>query len=277
MEKLKELFSKRVFGIPVLYIVGGIVAIFGVVAWRMKPAAEPTDPSADIGLEGAPGSGDSVTTGDAAGSVYDQLTTRGTVVVAPTPPESTTATVKTNAQWISDGVQWLVANDKASGTVANTALSKYVMGQDRSFDEETLVNLWYKQGGPPPDGVDSPGKVGEKPAQKQFPAPPGVHTIQGTNDNDYTNILDLYYGGRHDQATYDLLQAANEPLGLSGPWPIGTKINVPVYHTPKMYVLPSDMTVTQICAKNGITPYQFNALNNTSKTQWKKGNTVRVA
>jgi hypothetical protein len=37
------------------------------------------------------------------------------------------------------------------------------------------------------------------------------------------------------------------------------------------------MSNTQIAAKNGISAYQFSALNNTSKTQWKKGNTVRVA
>lgn len=275
----KEIAQKKVLGIPVIYLGVVFAGVIAFIAWKMKPAAN-TDTSADVGTDGAVGSGDagSVQNGDLAGSVYDSLKTQGTVVVAPTPATDTTdTTIKTNSTWVSDGIQWLVANDKASGTVASAALNKYILGQDRSFDEDALVNLWIKQGGPPPDGVEPAGTIGSKPAQKQFPQPPGVHTVTGSSDNGYNAMLDLYYGGRHTQEALDLLQAANEPLGLSGPWGVGTKINIPVYHSAKMYVLPSDMTVAQICSKNGITPYQFNALNNTSKQQWKKGNTVRVA
>ena len=276
---VKGFLQKKFAGIPVLYLLGVAVGIFAFVAWKLKPA----DTSSDS--LGAPGTGDAgadvtgVTTGDLAGSVYDGLKTAGTVVVAPSSDTigDTTPTIKTNATWLNDGVQWLVAQDKATGSVANAALSKYLQGQDRSYNEQELVDLWYKQGGPPPDGVEPAGTIGSKPAQKQFEQPPGVHTVKGTNDNDYTDMLNLYYGGRKDQESYDLLQAANEKLGLSGPWGVGTKINIPVWHPPKYYVTPSDMTTAQVASKNGITAYQINALNNTSKNTWPKGSKVRVA
>jgi hypothetical protein len=278
VNKVGEFFKKRVAGIPMLYIVVVGVGIFALVAWKLKaatPAVDPaaTDPAAtDAGATDTTG----VTTGDLAGSVYDSLKTAGTVVVAPSTDTVTTPeTVKTNATWISDGVAWLIAQDKATGTAANSALSKYVQGQDRSYDEQYLVDLWYRQGGPPPDGVEPAGTIGAKPAQKQG-NPPLAHEVKGSSDNSYGDVAMLYYG-HNEQATYDLVQAANPQLGLTGPFAVGTKINVPVYHVPKNYVLPYDMTASQIAGKNGITAYQFSALNNTSKTQFKKGNTVRVS
>lgn len=264
-------------GIPMLYLVVVGVGIFALVAWKLKAATPAVDPAAtDPAATDAGATATGVTTGDLAGSVYDSLKTAGTVVVAPATDTITTPeTVKTNATWLNDGVAWLQLQDKATGSAANTALSKYLAGQDRSYDEQYLVDLWYKQGGPPPDGVEPSGTIGAKPAQKQG-NPPLAHEVKGSSDNSYGDVAMLYYG-HNEQATYDLVQAANPQLGLTGPFAVGTRINVPVYHVPKMYVLPSDMSNAQIAAKNGISTYQFSALNNTSKTQWKKGNTVRVA
>lgn len=276
---LKAILHKKVAGIPAVYLIGAAVAVFAFIAWKLKPAASMADDTT-VGTESSDNAGTDltgVTTGDNAGSVYDSLKTAGTVVVAPsTDTTDTTTTVKTNATWISDGTAWLVMTDKATGSAANAALTKYVNAQDRSYDEQYLVDLWYAQGGPPPDGVDPGGAVGAKPAKTQG-TPPLTHTVQGTSDNTYGDIATLYYG-HNEQATYDLVQAANvDKIGTSGPFSPGTKIVVPAYHIPKMYVLPKDMSNTQIAAANGITQQQFIALNNTSTAQWKKGASVRVA
>lgn len=276
MNNLKEFFGKKVAGIPMLYIVAVVVGIFAFVAWKLKPASTPLD-ATDATATGADASDISaVTTGDLAGSVYDSLKTAGTVVVAPsTDTVDTPVAVKTNATWLNEGVAWLQAQDRATGSAANTALSKYLAGQDRSYDEQYLVDLWYKQGGPPPDGVEPAGTIGAKPAQKQG-TPPLAHVVKGSSDNSYGDVAMLYYG-HNEQTTYDLVQAANPQLGLTGPFAVGTKINIPAFHVPKLYTLPSDMTASQIAGKNGITGYQFGALNNTSRTQFKKGEKVRVA
>lgn len=275
-----EIAHKKVLGVPLLYVGLIVVGILAVVAYKLKAVpATSTDASGDAGSDGAAGAGDggSVTSDDLAGSVYDGLKTTGTVVVAPTPTaDDTTATTETNATWVTKGITWLVSNDKASGTDASAALSAYVQGQDLTYDQGLLVNAWIKQEGPAPDGVDTPGKIATQPAQRQFPSPPGVHTVKGANDNTYGAMLTLYYGGRSGQQAYDFLQAANPNLGLSGPFPVGSKINIPVWHDPVYYTLPSNMTVAQICAKNGITSWQFLALNNDSKQNWNKGTKVRV-
>lgn len=279
MNNIKAFFAKRVAGIPVLYIVGVAVGIFAWFAFRMKPSVQ--DVTTDEGSDGASGTGDAgaAQNGDLAGSVYDQLKTSGTVVVAPAPTDDTSpsTTVKTNETWLSDGVQWLVKEDKATGTIAQAALSKYLEGQNYSFDEGKLIDAWYKQGGPPPDGISSPGKVGTQPAQKQG-NPPLDHVVKGSNDDTYGKIATLYYG-HNEQQTYDLVQAANvNRLGpVNGPYTPGTKITVPVYRTQKIYTLPRDMDSSQISAANGISRAQFEALNNTTQRQWKKGNKVRVA
>jgi hypothetical protein len=39
---VKALMTRKVAGVPVIYIAGLFVAILAVVAWKMKPAAEPS-------------------------------------------------------------------------------------------------------------------------------------------------------------------------------------------------------------------------------------------
>jgi hypothetical protein len=277
MDKIKELLAKKVFGIPMLYIVGVGVGVFAFIAWKLKPAATPAD---TVGTESSDNAGEDlsgVTNGDLSGSVYDGLKTAGTVVVAPNPDgvDTPNTVVKTNATWVNDGVAWLIAQDKATGTAAISALTKYVNAQDRSYDEEYLVNLWLKQGGPPPDGIDPGGTVGTKPAQRQG-NPPLVHTVKGAADNSYGDLATLYYG-HNEQATFDLVQSANPALGLNGPFSVGTKVSVPAYHVAKRITLTKDMSQAQIRAANGLSAYQFEALNNTTRQQFKKGESIRVS
>lgn len=255
----KEFAGKKVFGIPVLYLIGAAVIIFAVIAFKMKPskdAAEETPPDA-----GGPD--------ETAKDPYDAFETNGTVVVQPAPatpdPNLANASIETNQAWLSKGVQFLVSEKNVTGTVASTALTKYLNGQDRSYAEEEYVNVVIKELGPPPDGVDTGGSVSSKPATKQFTSFPGVHKIVGGSDNNYAALAALYYNSTA-QDRIDLLQAANVDLGRNGPWAEGTQVKIPAYIAPKYYVTSSNKTkretASQVAAKNGITLTQLAYLNN---------------
>jgi len=288
MESFKAMMQKRVMGIPVLYVAGAFVAILAFVAWRMAPA-KTDDPTGDEGNSGEPGSGDglgeggTVTTADFDGTVYDGLKTSGTVVVAPTPPApASDKTPESNEDWMKSGAAWLAAQNKATPTEAATALSKYINGQDRSYAENELINLWSKEHGLPPSMPDTTGKLIVPAAPKPVPAqrqgsPPLTHRVKGVYDNTLAEISKLYYG-RTDAATIDLIQSSNPNIkNDSGPFPVGFPVKVPRWHIPKYYVTPTVMSTKQIAAKNGIQTWTVETLNNTTKTSWAKGSRVRVA
>jgi len=268
----QEIASKKIAGVPVLYVGAGAVIILAIVAWRMKatPDTNTDGVNPEDGTAGA--SGDTADTGSNAGSLagmsnpYSGFTTNGTVVVAPAGTDSTeeTVTVKTNEEWARQGAEWLTSEKDVSGTTAISALTKYVNGQDRSYDEQQLVNQVIKEKGQPPDPIAEGGNVGTQAAQKQFSNFPGKHTIKGSSDDSFSEITQLYYNSASTDRV-DLLQAANASLGITdGPWPIGTVITVPAYHAPVYYTVTtaSGEDAQTIAKKNGLTLDQLAALNN---------------
>lgn len=273
----QEFAHKKVAGVPVIYLAGGFVVILAIVAWKLKPSTPPADTTpVDTGGSAADNAIDPTD--------YSGLATNGTVIVAPQSPPTDTpnSSITTNSDWVQQGVQWLVGQNKSDGTTAVTALSKYINDQDRTYDENTLINLWIKQAGPPPDGVAGTGTVGSPPAKKQFDQPPGTHTVSNQNDNSLSAIATLYYGNG-SSANVDLLQFANPPLAAANiNLPVGTKVNVPVYHDPKYWTVTTKMTWAQAASKNGITESQLKNLNNGS-AGWRnaptlnKGQVIRVA
>jgi hypothetical protein len=261
-----DIAHRKVAGVPVIYLAGGAVAILAVVAWKLKPTPAVTDTSTPVDSGGDPNSVDE--------SAYAGLATQGTVTVVQQPNQTTPdAVVPTNGTWVRDGATWLVNQQKATGTVAYNALSKYVAGQDRSFDEQALVDAVIAHQGFPPDDIAEGGTTGSKPAQKQG-EPPTVHTITGASDDSWAEIAQLYYGsGSADNQ--DLLQFANPSIGASqGPFAVGTKINVPAFHAPKTYRVPKGpVTWASVAAKNGISEVQLRNLNN-GAAAWRNAATL---
>lgn len=271
MASFQEVANKKVFGVKVLYLAAGFVVILGIVAWKLKPSAAGTDGTDTATDESG---GDAPTP-----NPYDSLDSNGTVTVqqlGPQPTSGDSNDVETNDDWVREGSAWLVQQGLANGTDGYTALSKYVNGQDRTYQEQQMVDAWFKEHGAPPQNPAEGGSVAEKPVTK-VPSLPGYHTVQGTTDNTYGKLANLYYG-HSEQATYDLVQAANvDKLGMQdGPFTIGTKVLIPAYRTPGYYKTPSAMTSAQIASKNGITVQQIIALNNTTRSQWAKDATLRV-
>lgn len=273
MASFSEIAHKKVAGVPVLYLAAGFVAVLALVAWKLKPSTSADTTATDSSPEGLAPTANPYDSLDPDGS--------GTVTVQQLGPAAATTdpVVKTNSDWVNEGSVWLIANEQTTGSAALTALNKYINGQDRTYAEQQLVDAWFKQNGPPPDGVAEGGTTGLKPAVKQVNPLPGYHTVQGDTDNSLGELAGLYYG-RSDQEVIDLLQSANVGKAGNGPYSTGTKVFIPAYTPPKYYYVPSNvasMTSAQIGAKNGgITPAQIAVLNNVSYTTWKKGAKVRV-
>lgn len=274
----QEFAHKKVLGVPVLYVAGGAVIILAVVAWKMKASTPPVDTSTDA----------QATNGSAAdnaidGSQYAGLDTQGTVTVAPQPtpaPSDANSSITTNDEWVSKGVIFLTQQKHVDGTLAYEALSRWVNGQDYTADQKTLIDEVFTEYGPPPDGGGG-GAAGNKPAQKQG-NPPTTHSVTGSNDNKLAYLATLYYGSSDLAHKMDLIQGdkANASIG-GGPYPIGTKVFIPLYHEPKYYVTTvANMTKSQVASKNGITVEQLAVYNNgpnfDSKTAFSKGTKLRV-
>jgi hypothetical protein len=265
--------SRKILGVPALYLVGLFVAILAVVAWRMKAApttegdAENTDGST---IE--PPNVDAVLDGD-----YSGLATNGTVTV--TQPganaETVIVDVETNDKWIAKGVNYLVSQGVTSAGKAQIALSAYVNGDALTYDQGRLRDAVIKQYGVPPETV-TPGRTGS-PTAKRNGNPPTTHVVVGGNDDTYRELAQLYYG-RTDNPTIDLLQVANTSLGHAGPYAKGTRVMIPAYRVPKYFTSTKTTdTATEISAKNGISPVQLAELNDGMKFPVKPGTRVRVA
>lgn len=273
MASFTEIARKKVLGIPVLYLAAAAVIVLAIVAWRIKPSPEPdTEPVDAAGPE------------DLMDPDLSGLATNGTVTVVQqdAKPADVDTEPKTNDDWVREGAEWLTAERNIPGTTAFAALSKYVNGQDTSFDEQELVNSVIKEKGQPPSAPAEGGTGGTKPPTSQG-TPPLTHVIKGTTDNTYPALASLYYGSSAGDRI-DLLQAANaSTLGRSGPWGVGTKVNIPAYHPPVYYLVTiAGQTAAQVASKNGITLTQLAYLNNPKNEAYaptypfKKGQRVRV-
>ena len=106
-------------GVPVLYLVLAAAIILGIVAWRMKPAAE-TAVTEDPDASG--GDTDPLT---GTGSDYGSLATQGTVTVV---QQGTTteqeAKEQTNEDLEKAAVAFLIEDKKVTATDAQAAISK---------------------------------------------------------------------------------------------------------------------------------------------------------
>lgn len=274
--------SKKVAGIPVsvLLLVG--VLVLAVVAWRMRDKAT-GDAGTDVGVASDSSVGDPATdAADPAGDAYSGFTANPTPTYDPS--VGNTTTVDTNSAWVKRGTEWAIANLHVSGGDAQQALQLYVDGEQLSYAQGAIRDAVMKQYGAPPENF-TPGGTGAKPtgsnpAAKPQGTPPCVHTVKGTNDNSLTALIHLYYGGANDapaNSAYDLIQAANPSLPQGGPYPVGTKVNIPKFVNPVYFTATKTaVSASAIAAKNGISTYQLGVLNDGVKFPVKVGTKVRV-
>jgi hypothetical protein len=268
-----NLLNKKYLGIPVLYLIGGFVAILAFIAWRMKPSAAPQG-DAETSTD------ETDAAADAAAADYSKLATNGTVTVqqGQDPATVTPVVVDTNATWISKGTSWLVSQGLSGGTEAQDALRKYTAGESISVHEKTLVDAVIKQYGAPPEGVTLGGVTQPSPTPAVTQGkPPLVHTVRGSGDNDFYKLSKLYYGGQLYAGGVDLLEYHNPSLPRgNNSLAVGTKVAI-VPYSEKWYTPGAPITVSALAKKVGTTPTLLAELNNVPQSYtFPKGRKVRI-
>jgi LysM repeat protein len=269
---IKALMSKKIGGIPYLYIAGLFVVVLMVVAMRMKSTTTSTENTPSTPSD----EGESTTDAETEASAdYGFAATRGTVTVSDQSGVTTTATaLDTNELWLKRAVEWLISSGIGAGE-AQSAISKYLDGASLSYAEGQMRDKAVKEFGLPPEPI-TPGATAAAPGKRQG-NPPCTHTIKGPNDNTFTKLALIYYS-RQDGDAIDFLQAANTRLGHKGPFPVDTKVTIPKWKNPKYVTAKKGMTtLAQIASKNGVSQAMITELNDGVKFPVKVGKRVRVA
>lgn len=256
MASFQEVARRKVFGIPLLYIAGAFVIILAIVAYKMKPSTPPAD-ATDASATGVDTDGKATDE-----SSYAGLATNGTVVVAPQQPAAEEATQETNDTWLRAAITEVNKAKIATAGDAQAALSKYLSGDNLSFDEGKIRDYALEHVGIPPEPLYQIGTVSEAPAQKQFSLFPGTHVVKGSNDNTPAKLAQLYYGNS-DAAHVNSIVAHNFNLGpATTSYSVGTKVSIPEWTTPRYYTVQKGYQYpTPIAAKNGIQYAQLLGLN----------------
>lgn len=266
----KAIARKKVLGVPVIYLALAAVSVLAYYAWKLKPATAPSsDEPADTNDAGAePGSG----------SDLSALNTTGTVVVQPTLNPVADTVEETNEKWLQSAIDYVVTEKKMTtyGT-ALEALSKYLDGDDLSFEEGQIRDAAIGKLKLPPEGTAKVGKTGTAPAQKQFSTFPGKHIVKGSNDNTPAKIAQLYYGNA-DVLHVNKIVAENFRLGeATTTYPVGTSLYIARWVNPSYYTSNSSArSANLIGAKNGISGEAVAALNPTLSFPVASGVKVRV-
>ncbi len=259
-DAVKGLSSKKVYGIPVIWIVL-IVAAAGLYgAFRLKPAPSDTADATDV------------PEGDNSADTGQPVFTANPVTIAPI--ESNPDNTDSNDKWARRSIEWLSANG-ATLSLATSAISKYINSEDLSFAEGALRDKAVKQFGLPPEGLSQSNTLGyQGPAVKQG-NPPTTHTVKGKSDDTFSELGRLYYGLSNWDAA-NLLRRAN--LTIVEPFPVGARITIPPYHDPTYYVATgATHTLYAIAAKNSTTAAKVQALNPGKTFPVKVGTRVRVS
>ena len=295
---IKSITQKRIGKVPVVYIAAAVVLVLAVVAYRMKgaPSADAVDPGTSDTTGDLTSSDGASDAGIAAGDVYPQMPTGTVVAQSPTGPvnESGNASIETNQEWLSTAALWLAKEKGVSPGTAQAALTKYLDGDQLTYDEGQWRDAAVRQFGFPPDLTPTPvtgGKpVPPTPPKKDAPATrqgplPRTHIVRGSNDNSLTELAKLYYSdhGGATQEIGDMIQAANPQLPNrgSGPFKPGTGVHLPVYHPAKYFIATKTVnTLADIAKRNGLSQEQLRRLNDGAVNvafPARPGTRVRVA
>lgn len=282
---MNALTSKKVAGIPVIYLALaiGVIALYG--AFKVK--SKPTPPAAT----------DAASTDAPAGDGTD--TTQPVFTATPTVTQpsgvntgSVTATSgpDTNALWQRRSIDWLRQNGYDIST-ATQAINKYLNSEELSQVEAGARDKAVQQFGLPPEDIPN-SPVTPAPPPIVAPVSPGVpvfsgrpskqgvpptsHTVHGNGDNSVTDLCNLYYG-RSTYIEWNLLKAWNPGKDLTAPIPNDTVVHIPKFVNPVWYKATSaTRTLYAIAAKNGDSAAFVQALNPSKHFPVPIGTSVRV-
>jgi hypothetical protein len=287
---IKSLTSKKISGIPVIYIILVVVAIALFGAIKLKPS-KPADAAGDTAEP------------DTAGDLPD--TSQPVFGATPTitqPTGTTGATVTstpmadTDTLWSRRAIDYLRQNGYTL-EIATSAITKYVNGQPLTTVETGARDKAVQQFGLPPETIPDTSTIPDTPTPDPVPTPPdptdlpttpnyngpaskqGVppltHTVKGTSDDTIGEIATLYFGSK--DGIVNLVGSYNPQWGHYQGLPPGTGVVVPAYVEPKYYVATSaTYTAAAIAQKNGTTRDRVIHLNPDKNFPVKPGVRVRV-
>jgi len=264
--KLDALMSRKVAGIPVVWIALaiGVVAVYGAI--KLKPAPEVVDAPEDEEEEEFDGNIDNA---------------QQPVFVANPVPQPSTA--DTDQKWSLRAQDWLRLNG-VTPELATAAITKYLNEEPLNETERAAVNRAIQEFGYPPESTpNAPSapnpnpETGYKgPATKQG-TPPLTHVVKGTSDDSVTELSRLYYGSDSPDHI-NRIKSATQNLTNPGPYRVGSRVTIPKYADPKYYkATAATRDVYTIARKNGTTAAKVYELNNMMKFPVKVGTRVRVA
>ena len=287
MEKLNAIMSKKIAGIPVMAIAALFAGVILFYAIRMKPAdtEEATDESAPVEDDSVGGD-----PGDTSQPVFQANPTilQPSGVVTGSTSVTAIPQADSNDLW-KERVLAELLNKGYSYNVAAGMVSKFLSGTSLSVEEAKVRDAAVKQYGMPPDGVEFAAdksatttqpvvpSVTPKPAPKAVRqgTPPLKHVVKNASDNTIPELALLYYG-YVTTANKRKIAAANAMK--SGPFPVGSKVQIPRDTDPKYYKSTAHVnTIHEIAKKNGTTAAALTKLNPKMKFPVKAGTSVRVA
>lgn len=166
--KAKGILSKRVFGIPVLYIAIVLVAALALYAWKAKSATGEEDSSGEaLDAEDQEYTESEV----AAGNIYP-ISPTGTVYAQSPQAVEDNVEYFGNDDWLRKAVADLVSKGGNPGEVQN-ALQAYLEGEDMSYAQGLIRDQAVKAHGLPPENFRA-GVSAAKPVPAPKPKPEPV-------------------------------------------------------------------------------------------------------
>lgn len=263
MDKLKALTSKKVAGVPVVYIAAIVAVVILYMAIRSKPTPDPA-------AEDAAASDGADTEGDAS---YDVVSQQPVFLVPSTTTAAATPVEFTNDAWGKQAIEWLIAQGN-DPSLSSSAITKYLASDNLTFQEGSLRDDAVKQFGLPPEGLSTSRTLGYKGPASAQGVPPTDHTVRGKSDDTFKELARLYYGSENADYVAQLRarnSTAREPLA------VGTTVRIPEAHNPKYYrATASTRSLYAIARKNAVAPSKVENLNPGMKFPVKVGTRVRV-
>lgn len=274
-----SIWRKRVAGIPMIYLAGGIVAILAIFAFRtMRAPDNAAEPDVPAETEQNPDA-DFDTKFDQSAADYSGFVAKGSITAAPADKADSEPIVETNETWLAKAVQWNIGKGVSAG-LAQSALQTYLAGSDLTLEQGTIRDNTIKEFGLPPEPPfrtnATPTPAQQILARRQGPLP-RRHIVTNTADNTYGKLAALYYPTA-DSTSVALIRNANRGrLTTDGPFAVGTAISMPIYSAPKYFTATGKIdTAKEIGAKSGVSSSQISALNPGMKFPVKSGTRVRI-
>lgn len=206
-----KLFSRKIAGVPLVYVLAAVALVVAYFAWRAKPstsspAGAAPDATADANIP--------------APEAYPQVYTSTADSQSPNAytPATANASITTNDEWLTRGVAFLIARGYNPGA-AQAALQAYLNGDDISYEQGRMRDEVVREYGIPPAPTNV-GNTGAMPARIQGPIP-RTHSVRSTNEDTAAKLAQLYYG---DAGLASVIAAAND--GRSD-YAVGQSVQIP--------------------------------------------------